>query len=1100
VKKQIRKDKLSFEKTLKVYPVLEDICRYEAKMNIPYTIPLHKMTLFGKSLVLLLIVFFFSGSQVFSQSLVTRNNYIGDWESPTSWNPTWIAPLTNVNGTNIIINGYITVNNQLSFTGTSSKLIINDTLVVKGNLSLGDNNDLTINDNGILIIRGSLSIGNQTLIISDGYLVINSDFIKSGSVIQGQFTSNDNPEKVFICGSITPAELTLNNPLFPAINCSAPTAAIFPNSHCSYGNLADLINDPLYSFFQTTCLAPTPTITAGGPLTFCEGGSVTLSSSIGTTYLWSTGGTTSTIGVSTSGSYTVKVTNSSGCLSAVSTAIEVKVNPLPQTPAITALGSTSFCSGGSVTLSAGIASGYLWSTGSASSAITVSSAGSYTVRVTDSNGCQSAVSLPVAVSVNVVAVPTISATGSATICAGDYVTLISSPGTSYLWSDGSTSENIKVNTAGNYSVRITDTNGCQSNASSPVEVKVNPLPVVSAGIDATIPYGTSTLLNATVTGTGPFAFNWTPSGNLLNSSVEDPTTLNLTSTTAFVLKATSSLTSCSNTDEVTITISGGPLNSTPTANPSTICSGTPVQLHSLAGGGSGTYTYTWSSNPAGFTSSAPNPIANPNVTTTYYVAVNDGFNTVNSQVTVTVNPLPPIPVVTPDGPLTFCAGGSVNLTSSGGANYLWSTNANTQSIKVTTSGSYTVQTISLSGCKSIVSSPVLITVNNIPGQPSITADGPTVFCSGGSVNLTSSSGAIYNWSTGETSSVIKVNSTGSYSIQLTNAAGCHSAVSAPIFVTVNNLPPAPTVNAGGPTTFCEGGSVTLTSSSATGNLWSNGATTPYVNITTPGTYTVLVKNSNGCQSPSSTATGITVNSLPAKPVVTASGPLTFCSGGEVNLTSSLGSTYLWSNDATTQSIKVTATDNLVVRVKNAVGCESPPSNEIQVTVNSSPVVVPGPDQCLKFVFETEMEAELSATESGEWSLLSGSAQIADVHSPTTRITGLKIGDNLFLWKVRNNFCETSGEVKISVTDLLIPSVITPNGDGKNDFFRIGDYEGKVELLIINRWGNIEYSNTDYSNEWDGRNSKGSELPADTYFYIVKFVNGKVSKGSVLIKR
>ena len=59
---------------------------------------------------------------------------------------------------------------------------------------------------------------------------------------------------------------------------------------------------------------------------------------------------------------------------------------------------------------------------------------------------------------------------------------------------------------------------------------------------------------------------------------------------------------------------------------------------------------------------------------------------------------------------------------------------------------------------------------------------------------------------------------------------------------------------------------------------------------------------------------------------------------------------------------------------------------------------------------------------------------------------------------------------------------------------------RVELRIFNRWGIEEYVNSNYSNDWDGRNNKDSQLPNDTYFYIMKFEDGKIKKGSILIKR
>jgi gliding motility-associated-like protein len=1100
VKRQVETDNFSLEKSKGKYSLSEYIKNQCLKLFSTLPCSGSKIALLTKKFFFLFLVVLNSGHTLFSQTYSSRNNYTGDWELPATWNTMWNHPQTTLTGNNIIINGYITANGNLTFSGSASKLIINDTLVIKGDLTLGNNNDLTINDNGILIIRGAFTTGNQSVIIANGYLVVTSDFTKNGSVIQGLINSNDNPVKVFICGSISPPELTDNIPLFSAINCSTPLTNRYQNSNCSYGNLTDLTNDPIYSFFQTTCIAPAPSVTASGPTVFCYGGSVALSSTIATSYLWSTGATSQSIDINSPGIYSVKVTNAAGCLSVPSPAIVVKVNALPVTPTITASGPTSFCVGRNVTLTSTKGSYYLWSNGATGSSINVNTSGTYYVSIVDLNGCQSAQSLPTSVTVNAVPAPTIIASGPTTICSGSDVTLTSSSGTSYLWSNAATTTSINVNSAGNYSVQITDANGCQSVSSSPSVVKINPLPLVNAGIDATIPYGTNTTINATITGTGPFTYNWSPAGKLVNALIEDPGTVNLISTTAFTLTATSVTTSCSASDEVTIAISGGPLNTLPSASLSSVCSGTPVQLHALAGGGSGSYTYTWTSVPAGFTSSLANPLVNPSVTTTYKVSVYDGFNTVNAQVIVTVNPLPSTPVITSDGPLTFCAGGSVNLTSSASANYLWSNDANTQTINVTASGVYTVQTINSNGCYSVQSLPVTIIANAVPLRPTITADGPSSFCQGESVNLTSSPASSYQWSDSESTQIINIINSGSYTVQVKNSNGCQSIPSLPFSVYVNAPPTPPDIKADGPTTFCAGGAVNLSSTTASGYLWSNGATTQVVNVNSPGIYTVQVSNANGCQSSPSAATTVKINPLPKTPAITASGPLTFCSGGSVTLTSSAGTSYLWSNGATSSSITVDFEDQYTVQDINSEGCLSMPSSPAEVIVHKAPVAAAGPDQILNFAFNAQMEASLSDMETGEWSLISGSGNINDPHSPTARISGLKTGDNIFLWTVKNTFCETSKEIKITVKDEFVPSVITPNGDGKNDNFRIGEYSGKVELIILNQWGSLEYSNNNYLNEWDGRNNKGSDLPAGTYFYILKFDNGKVLKGSVLIKK
>src|SRR5207249_4956521 len=144
------------------------------------------------------------------------------------------------------------------------------------------------------------------------------------------------------------------------------------------------------------------TITAGGSTTFCQGGSVLLTAaSAGTSYLWSNGATTQAITASSSGNYSVAVTNSNNC-SATSAATIVTVNPLP-TATITAGGSTTFCQGGSVLLTASAGTSYLWSNGATTQAITVSSSGNYSVAVTNSNNC-SATSATTLITVNLLPV------------------------------------------------------------------------------------------------------------------------------------------------------------------------------------------------------------------------------------------------------------------------------------------------------------------------------------------------------------------------------------------------------------------------------------------------------------------------------------------------------------------------------------------------------------------------------------------------------------------------------------------------------------------------------------------------------------------------
>lgn len=137
---------------------------------------------------------------------------------------------------------------------------------------------------------------------------------------------------------------------------------------------------------------------------------------------------------------------------------------------------------------------------------------------------------------------------------------------------------------------------------------------------------------------------------------------------------------------------------------------------------------------------------------------------------------------------------------------------------------------------------------------SITAGGPTTFCQGGSVVLTSSSATGNTWNTGATTQSITVSNAGNYNVTVVNAAGC-SATSSNTTVTVNPLP-TPTISAGGATTLCTGETVVLTSSASTGNTWSNGATTQSITVSQGGTYSVTVNN--GTCSGSSNSIVVTV--------------------------------------------------------------------------------------------------------------------------------------------------------------------------------------------------------------------------------------------------
>lgn len=245
--------------------------------------------------------------------------------------------------------------------------------------------------------------------------------------------------------------------------------------------------------YITVNAAPNASVTAGGATTFCEGDSVTLTASGGVTYLWSSGATTAAITAATSGSYTVTATNGNGC-PAVAAPVTVTVNPLP-TATITPAGPTSFCQGDSVDLTANNASSYLWSDGDTTNKIVVGNSGSFSVTITDVNGCSAA---SAATTVTVFANPAISISSTDATCNGcsdGLANLTASGGAlpySYLWSNSAITEDISSLAAGTYSVTVTDANNCTATGSvtitQPVTCNANAvLPVTESFQDSLFP-------------------------------------------------------------------------------------------------------------------------------------------------------------------------------------------------------------------------------------------------------------------------------------------------------------------------------------------------------------------------------------------------------------------------------------------------------------------------------------------------------------------------------------------------------------------------------------------------------------------------------------
>ena len=253
------------------------------------------------------------------------------------------------------------------------------------------------------------------------------------------------------------------------------------------------------SIVMTMATTPSPSIT--GNLSFCPGDSTILDAGAGySSYVWSvTNATTQSIKSLIDTTYTVTVTNASGCSATASATTTMYKAPVPKIS-----GDSGYCINSSVTLTAN--SGYqtyLWSDNDVTNQTTISTPGDYTVTVTDNNGC---VGTSMPKSIHQFASPSPVISGTLSFCGGSSTTLDAGTGyASYLWSTGETNHSISVDSVQNYSVTVTDNNGCtgsanvSTNNNNAIPLTPGPISGTSSGIcSSTQVYSVAPVDNASI--------------------------------------------------------------------------------------------------------------------------------------------------------------------------------------------------------------------------------------------------------------------------------------------------------------------------------------------------------------------------------------------------------------------------------------------------------------------------------------------------------------------------------------------------------------------------------------------------------------------------
>lgn len=648
------------------------------------------------------------------------------------------------------------------------------------------------------------------------------------------------------------------------------------------------------------------------------------------------GATNQSVDVIINGSYRAVQLNAGGSCPAFSNAIVVtSFLPMQPIPTITASGAISFCSGNSVVLTSSLSSVNAtimqWRkngvdiVGATNQTYTVTQTGTYTAYVTSNSiYCNNTGTPSNAIAVTVVVSPTapiITAAGNLTVCAGVGVVFTSNSNDVLQWQKdglnitGAISPTYTAIQSGVYRAVNVGVSGCNgiSNAYTITVVAQNATPVVTVSGSTNICTGSVAVLTSNIGNV-----QWQKDGLDVAGSIFQAYSAVQSGT--YRAYTTGSLSCGANySNSITIMVSGSasiPIISAATAL--SFCAGGNVALLS------NTANTQWQLNGVNI-SGATTTTYSATQTGSYTAVVTNGTCTASSNVlVVTVGTLNIAPVISTLGVTTICNGNTVLFTSNL-ANVQWQkdgldiSGAVFQAYTAALPGVYRAYQPAALACGISYSNPITVVVNIAPTAALVTANGATSFCSGSSVTLAASIVPIQWRLNGSnigmvTSSPLVVSTSGTYTAVTINGT-CTTSSNA-IVVSVSNIGIAPVIVAVTTTNICTG-SVTTLSSNTSGVQWQfngvdiAGAIFQAFNASQSGIYRVYVPGLYACGNIYSNAITVTVSIPPTAPTLTASGPLNFCSGGNVVLTSNI-SPILWQKDGviisgtTLQSLTVTA--------------------------------------------------------------------------------------------------------------------------------------------------------------------------------------------------
>jgi gliding motility-associated-like protein len=640
---------------------------------------------------------------------------------------------------------------------------------------------------------------------------------------------------------------------------------------------------------------------------------------------------------------------------------------------------------------------------------------------------------------------------------------------------------IIYNTPGTYSINLTIDDGLPTQTSICKQVVVLPAPVHLPPKSITICTGDSIKVGASAKFS---TYVWN------TGAIKD--SMYISSAGTYWVEANQK--GCINRDSFSLALSAVPEFKLRTDT--SICKGESIKLTTSP---TGTYTFNWTPAAGLSSTSAEAPVAAPQINTQYIVAVSNNNNCVKKD-TVVIS-IKPQPIVALGRDTAICAGDSLLLDAQNpGAKYQWQDGSSLQSLHAKSAGSYFVK-VEKDGCSA--SDTILL---SIKAKPSILTLKDSSVCEGIPITLNTQSGGSYSYSwfpsSGLSSTIISspvatpVANT-SYVLTATSNDGCiakdttHVEVFRKPLITLTN-----------DTSICINSSLPLMASGGISYKWfpEAGLSSAFVAnpIATPLSttkYYVTVTSNQNCINTDSVWVSIKQPAVFSKPE-----DKEICKGEAIQLVSDNKFDHSWSpatylSSATSSSplasppvstvytvvisdpvCKESSTFNVEVKVKPAPIIRVEKSNDIDCTKQSAQLTASG--------------ADTYTWEPAQW-----------LNDPT-KANPVSVAQSNITYKVEGtsmNGCSSIDSITVDVKyngelGVFIPSAFTPNGDGKNDCFGIKNWqaEGKVELSIFNRWGELMFSTNDPSKCWDGR-YKGSLLQSGVFIYIIK---GNTSCGEI----